>query len=115
MYNEQLDPDDLSPAAIEHLDQRIVRALETVSTPQIPADFATRVANRLPAGRPISLTPTHFGQNAILIGVVVTLAALLILALHTTHHASFGLLESLLFAQFIVFAVWFGVGRHSLR
>jgi hypothetical protein len=120
MHDEPLNPDNLSPSAIDHLDQGIVRALETAPRPQIPADFAARVASRLPARRPVSLTPTHYGQNATLIGIVVTLAALVVLALHSTAlhstgHATFGLLDSLLFAQFIALAVWLSVGRHSLR
>jgi hypothetical protein len=119
MPNEPLNPDNLSQSAMEHatehLDQRIVRALETVPEPHIPADFAARVVSQLPARRPVSLTPTHYGQNATLAGMLVTLAALLILALKPTGHATFGLLESLLSAQFIALAVWLSVWRHSLR
>jgi hypothetical protein len=113
--HESLNPEDLSQSAIDHLDQRIVRALEAAPEPQIPTDFAARVASRLPARRPVSLTPTHYGQNTMLAGIVVTLAVLVVLALHSTGHAAFGLLESLLFAQFIVFAVWFTVWRYGLR
>jgi hypothetical protein len=123
MHDEQLNRPDLSPIEIEQeiqreiqqLDQRIVRALETVPEPTIPVDFAARVASRLPAARPVSLTPTHYGRTAMLICMVVTLAALVTLAVHTTGHATFGLLESLLFTQFIVLAVWFTIWRHSLR
>jgi hypothetical protein len=115
MRDESLNPEDLSQSAMEALDQRIVRALETAPEPQIPAGFAARVASRLPARRPVSLTPTHYGQNAMLLGIVVILAALVVLALHSTGHATFGLLESLLFAQFIAFAVWFTIWRYGLR
>jgi hypothetical protein len=119
MHNQPLDPDNLSQSAIddaiEHLDQRIVRALETAPQPQIPADFAARVASRLPVRRPVSLTPTHYGQNATLAGMLVTLVALLVLALHSPGHAAFGLLESVLSAQFLALAVWFSVWRHRLR
>jgi hypothetical protein len=84
MHDNPLDQENLSQAALEHevelLDQRIVRALETVPDLHMPADFAVRVASLLPARRPVSLTPTHYGQNAMLIGMVVTLAALLALA-----------------------------------
>jgi hypothetical protein len=115
MHDEPLNHDNLSQSAIEALDQRIVRALETGPEPQIPADFAARVASQLPARRPVSLTPTHYGQKAMLAGIVVLLAALVALARHSTGHATFGLLESLLFAQFIALAVWFTVGRYGLR
>jgi hypothetical protein len=119
MHDKPLNPEDLSQSAsqidTENLDQRIVRALETVPQPRIPADFAARVANQLPASRPVSLTPTHYGRYAMLIGTVVSLAALVILALHSTGPATFGLLESLLFAQFIALAVWLTVWRYGLR
>jgi hypothetical protein len=118
MHDEPLNPGDLSQSvmeALEHLDQRIVGALETAPQPQIPADFAARVASRLPARRPVSLTPTHYGQNAMLTGIVVLLAALVVLAVHSTGQAAFGLLESLLFAQFIALAVWFTVWRYGWR
>ena len=113
---ESLESEDLSQSGSEsvHLDQRIVSALEAAPRPQIAAGFATRVASRLPASRPVSLTPTHYGRYAMLIGIVVILAVLVILALHSAHPA-FGLLESLLFAQFIALALWLTVWRYGLR
>jgi hypothetical protein len=119
MHDEQLDQNN--SAAIEHdghddqMDQRLTRALETLPKVSIPADFAAGVASQLPAERPVSLTPTHYGQTAMLIGIFITLAALLVLARHTTGHVSFDLLESLLLAQFVALAVWFSIWRHSLR
>ena len=68
-----------------------------------------------PARRPVSLTATHYGQNAMLLGILATLAVLLVLALRTTGHASFGLLEWFLFAEFIALTVWFSVWRYGLR
>jgi hypothetical protein len=114
MHDEPLNQNDLSPTACERLDKRLTRALETVPTLQIPADFASRVASRVPARRPVSLTPTYYGYTAILIGMLVTLVALLVVAAHAGR-ATIGLPESFLFAQFIALAVWFGVRRHSLR
>jgi hypothetical protein len=127
MRDHPLNPDNLSQSATdratEHgdrLDQRIVRVLETAPEAHIPADFAARIASQLPARRPVSLTPTHYGQKATLAGMLVTLVALLILALHSNalrpaDHATFLLLESLLSAQFIALAVWLSVWRHGLR
>ena len=119
MHDNLLDRESQSHAAAEYLDQRIIRALEAAPTPHTPADFAARIARQLPAKRPESLTPTHYGQRAVLIATFATLAALLILALysadHVTGHLTFGLVESLLFAQFIALAVWLSVWRHSLR
>jgi hypothetical protein len=113
MHDEPVNQHDLSPA--EHLDQRLIRALETVPEPKVPTNFAARVASQLPAGRPVSLTPTHYGHNAMLLSMVAALTALIALAPHATGHATFELLEWLLFAQFIVLAVWFSVRHHSLR
>jgi hypothetical protein len=115
MHDEPVTQDNLSPAAMEHLDQRLIRALETAPETSISADFAARVASKLPATRPVSLTPTHYGQNAMLLGMVVTLIAMAALALAGTGRAAFGLPESFLLTQFIVLAVWFTVWRHRLR
>ena len=119
MHDEPLN--DLSPNTKEQpnldlmLDQRLIRALEIMPDPQIPADFAARVASRLPARRPASVTATHYGKNAMLLGIVATLAVLLVLALHTTGHATFGILESFLLAEFIALTVWLSVWRYGLR
>jgi hypothetical protein len=114
MPEQPMNPGAPSQTPGQELDQRIVRALETAPEIRIPADFAARVAAQLPARRrPVSLTRTRYGQSATLIGLVVTLATLVLLA--TRGHAAFGLLESLLFTQFIALAVWFTVWRHSLR
>jgi hypothetical protein len=122
MHDEPLSQNDLSPIAgdssdFDHvkLDKRIVRVLETVPSPRIPADFAALVASRLPVRRPVSLTATHYGQSAMLLGIVATLTVLVVLALHTTGHASFGLLELFLLAEFIGLTVWFSVSRYGLR
>ena len=116
MHSEPVDENDLSPTAAELLDQRIVRALEAAPEPRIPADFAARVASQLPARRPDSLTQTHYGNKAVLIVMLVTLVALITLALRSAGGAAgFGLVESLLCTEFIALAVWFGIARPSLR
>jgi hypothetical protein len=115
MHDNPLDHEDPSQAAIKFLDERIVRALETVRQPQIPAGFAARVASQLPAPRPETLTPTHYGRYAMVIGTLVTLAAMLLLAVHPSGNAAFGLVESLLLAQFIALAVCLSVWRPGLR
>ncbi len=122
MHNNPLNPDTLSQSPSDHQDQldhlfdeRITRALETIPEPHIPADFAARVASQLPARRPESLTPTHYGQKAVFLSMLATLAALIALAVRTPGHATFGLLESLLFAIFITLTVWLSIWRPSLR
>ena len=104
-----------SNTEVDELDQRILQALEAPHELHIPADFAARVTSKLPARRPVSLTPTHYGRNAMLIGMVVTLIALLALTLHNGAHAAFGLAQSLLLAQFVALTVWLSIRRQSFN
>ena len=104
-----------SNAEVDVLDQRILQALETAPELHIPADFAARVTSKLPARRPVSLTPTHYGRNTMLIGMVVTLVALLALTLHNGTHVAFSLPQSLLLAQFVALTVWLSVRRQSFN
>jgi hypothetical protein len=119
MHDQPIDQNNLSQTTMEHfdrnLDQRILRALETVPGPNIQAGFAARVASQLPARPTVSPTPTHYGQKAMLIAMVVTLAALLVLAMQPAAHATFGLVETLLCAEFIALVVWISVWRYGLR
>jgi hypothetical protein len=109
LVNQQIS----SNTAIHELDQRILHVLETAPELNVPADFAARVSRQLPARRPVSLTPTHYGRNAVLIGMVITLVALLALTLHNGTTAAFGLTQSLLLTQFIVLTVWLSIRRQS--
>jgi ABC-type transport system involved in cytochrome c biogenesis permease subunit len=115
MPNQPLNHQNLLPDEMEHLEQRIIRVLETVPEPHIPAGFAARVVSQLPAERPVSLTPTHYGQSAMWIGVVLTLATMLALALQANGRPTFGLAESFLLTLFVVLVIWLSVWRHSLR
>lgn len=118
-----LKPDDLSPAAAEaasaesassDLDQRLTRALEAVPEIRIPADFAARVASRVPARPIVASAPTHYGDYASLLGVLVTLAAMFWFGIHT-HGPAFSFVESFLLAEFIALTLWLSVRRHRLR
>jgi hypothetical protein len=115
MPDELVNPQISSNAAIDELDHRILRALEAAPELHITADFAAHVTSKLPARRPVSLTPTHYGRNAVLIGMIITLVALLVLTLHNGAHAAFGLPESLLLAQFVALTVWLSIRRQSLN
>jgi hypothetical protein len=111
LVNQQIS----SNAEIDELDHRILRALEAAPELHIPADFAAHVTSKLPARRPVSLTPTHYGRNAVLIGMVITLIALLALTLHNGAHATFGPAQSLLLAQFVTLTVWLSIRRESFN
>jgi hypothetical protein len=97
------------------MDRRVLHALETAPRIDVPADFAARVARQLPACRPASLTVTHYGRSAVLLGMIFTLGILIALTLHNGRHATFGLAESLLLTQFLVLTVWISVRYHGVR
>ncbi len=114
MSDESMNSKLVNKAADDELDLRILRALEAAPSIEIPADFVARVARRLPARRPVSLTPTYYGRNAVFLGMILTLVVLIALSLSNGRHATFGLAESLLLTQFIVLTVWLSVRRYSV-
>ena len=114
MSNESMNSQLGNKAADDDLDRRVLRALETAPRIEIPADFAARVARKLPARRPVSLTPTHYGQKAVFLGMILTLVVLIALTVHNGRQATFGLAESLLLTQFVVLTVWVSVRRYSV-
>ncbi|HEY6413403.1 MAG TPA: hypothetical protein VIX42_06935 [Edaphobacter sp.] len=103
-------------AADAEMEQRLTRALEARPAVEISADFASRVAGRLPERKPIALTPTHYGHKAMMICTVVLGAALLLaFALHgMTVPPVVQVTGWILYAQFIGLVVWFGM-RGALR
>jgi hypothetical protein len=115
MPDEFVNKQISSNGQIDELDHSILRALEAAPELHISADFAARVSCQLPARRPVSLTPTHYGRNAVLIGMVITLAALLALTLHNGTRAAFDLPQSLLLAQFVALTVWLSIRRQSFN
>jgi hypothetical protein len=122
MHDESLNQQDQQlPSRFERnplteLDQRIVRALEATPDAQVPADFAARVASRLPSPRPLSTVRTRYGDHAMRIGIVVLFAALFALAPDATNRSVVGLtMEWLLFAQFIGLTLWLSIRRLGAR
>jgi hypothetical protein len=112
----QQHPSRLEAIPLTELDQRIVRALEIAPDPQIPADFAARVASRLPSPRPLSTARTRYGESAMLIGIAVLFAALFALAPEATKRSFVGLtMEWLLCAQFIGLTLWLSIRYRSAR
>jgi len=94
---------------------RLIRALEARPEPQIPADFAARVASRVPEAKPVPLPATHYGRNAMVISMIVLLAAILVFAPRTAGNSAVWLtVEWTLCAQLVAIAVWFGTRRGSL-
>jgi hypothetical protein len=113
--DESMNPQAADKIADAEMDRRVLHALETAPRIDVPVDFAARVAGQLPARRPASLTPTHYGQSAVFLGMILTLVMLIALTLHNGRHATFGLAESLLLTQFLALTVWLSVRHHGVR
>jgi hypothetical protein len=97
------------------LDSRIVQALENLPEVQIPANFAARVASRIPARPAISLRATHYGKAAMLLSMAVLLITLLALAGDRHVTSTLGLaLQWTLCAQFIGLVVWLSMRRYKV-
>lgn len=93
--------------ALDSLERRILLALETAPQLEIPADFAARVARRLPARPALVLTPKRNGQRAAVACLVVLFALMLAFAHRATGTSIYWFsLESILCAQFALLAVW---------
>jgi hypothetical protein len=119
MREERLDqphpiPTDI--AADNALEQRLIRALEMAPEPLIPSGFAARIASQLPAPRPLSVTSTRYGQNALRISMVALPIVLVAVASHAANNTTVGVaLQWTLCAQFAGLAIWLGTQRTGLR
>jgi hypothetical protein len=110
------EPEPTHSDTVASLDLRLIRALEAAPRPEVPADFAARLIARLPPHAPalnaVTIRSTHYGRSAILIGIVVLLAAMLILAGCAADHTELGtMLEWALCAQFVALTIWFTAWR----
>lgn len=116
MHDQPLNPEN-SPDELylRELDSRLTRALDAQPDVPTPADFAARVASKVPARRPVSLKPTHYGDYALILGVLVALAALFVPLAHARGHYVFGVVESFLLAQFLILTIWLSLRRHRLH
>lgn len=97
------------------LDARIVQQLEMTPeiTAAIPADFAVRVAAKVPARRrPVAVRTTHYGRTLMAISLVVLFVALLVLAARGSVSSLLGsVIEWTLCIEFLAITVWMGVER----
>jgi hypothetical protein len=100
--------------ALDLLERRILLALETAPQPEIPADFATRVARRLPPRPVVVLTPKRNGQRAAVACLIVLLGLMLAFAHRATGASLYWFsLESIFCAQFALLAVWLVARRYT--
>jgi hypothetical protein len=98
------------PEDPQSLDARITLALETAPEPQVPADFAARLAAQLPAIPSVAVTPRRYGRRAAIGCVVFLLALLLLFALHPAVASPlWNAVESIFCLQLALIAVWLAV------
>jgi hypothetical protein len=89
------------------LDRRIVLALKTAPRPDIPADFAARIAAQLPPRAAVVLTPRRYGQRAAMVCLVMLFPLMLAIAHRATGTSLYWFSMELIFcAQFALLAVW---------
>ena len=91
----------------EAFERRLEQALATAPPLKIPADFAARVASRVPASTPVALPRTAYARNSIILSALVLLIALLVVAPKAVHGLSFATgLEWLLCGQLSLLAIY---------
>ncbi len=91
------------------LESRITLALETAPKPEIPSDFAARVAGQVPALTPVTLTPRGYGRNAAMICMGVLLALIFAFAHRAGASPLWTSMEWIFCVQFALVAVWLAV------
>ena len=112
MAEDKMKP--VSNFASDLLEKRILLALETAPQPEIPADFAARIARRLPPRPAVVLTPKRNGQRAGVACLVMLLGLMLAFAHRATGPSLYWFwLESIFCAQFALLAVWLVARSYS--
>jgi cytochrome oxidase assembly protein ShyY1 len=118
MRGEEMSAEDMEALAREigerALDERIVAALEQAPdmSGSIRADFAERVAARVPARRPIAVRETHYGGTMMWCSLAVLFVVLVIVAVQGAGRSVIGTaVEWSLCAQFLGIAIWLAMGR----
>ena len=96
--------------ATYELDERIVRALERAPDVTVPAEFAARVAGRLPERRAFAVRPARYGLMAMRISMAALVIALLLVAMYAGQRGNVVArsMEWLLCIELVGLAVWQG-------
>lgn len=125
MHGESMMDENKARAAAEALEVRIVQALEAQPEVDIAADFAARVASRMPVREVVSVRKTglrevvfretHYGRSMMVVGMVVLIAAMLALAPRAAGSVVWVGMEWTLCAQFVLLALWFVMRREDMR
>ncbi|QNI38206.1 hypothetical protein [Edaphobacter albus] len=105
----------MNPFEVQALDAQIQRELERMPdlSGAIPADFAARVAAKVPAKRVSpATTATHYGSRLVWVSLVVLSILLIVLAGESFVHSTIGIaIEWTLCAQFLAIVIWLGTRR----
>jgi hypothetical protein len=105
MAEDKMKP--ISDFALDVLEKRILLALETAPQAEVPADFAARIARRLPPRPTVVLSAKRNGQRAAVACLVVLLGLMMAFAHRATGPSLYWFsLESIFCAQFALLAVW---------
>jgi hypothetical protein len=98
----------------ELLERRILLALKDAPRPEIPADFAARIARQLPPRPAIVLTPGRYGQRAAVACLVVLLVLIFAFAPRAAGTSVYWFsIESIFCAQFALLTVWLVVRGYT--
>jgi hypothetical protein len=108
-----MTPPEMDPQRVE--EDRITRALESVPTVEVPADFAARLMTRLPE-RKVARVPagwfvrrTHYGRNVLLAGAVLLCCVLVTAAVRSNGATAWRLTEWTALAQLAAIGLWWGL------
>lgn len=96
------------------LERRIVGTLESVPdlSASIPADFAAKVAARVPAKRPVVVRSTSYGRRAMWLGLAVLLVVLVLFSSRAVKQSEVIVtVEGLLVLQFAAIVAWLSIRR----
>ncbi|WP_035350457.1 hypothetical protein [Edaphobacter aggregans] len=117
MRGEEMSPEEMAALAREEeraFEDRIVAALERAPdlSSSIPADFAERVAAKLPARRLVAVRTTHYGRKVMWWSLAVLLVMLVLVAVRGAERSTIGAaVEWTLYGQFLAIAIWLAVRR----
>jgi hypothetical protein len=119
MSGDEMNPRQNGESEMQTLDQRIQQELERLPdlSGVIAADFAARVATKVPAKRVAARTAaTPYGSRLMWAGLIVLSILLVVLAGHGFVHSTVGIaIEWTLCAQFLAIVIWLGTRRSRIH
>lgn len=100
---------------------RLIQALEAPPSVPVPDDFSARVMARVPLQRQRRYVlrqslqkEAHVGRSLVFVALLVLVAAMLVLAPHTTGSETWMVLQGVLFIQLVALVLWIGISYRRL-